>query len=441
MEMVQTIDFFFKVRRCQPELIAPANPTPYEFKQLSDVDDQQSLRFHVPIINIYQHNPSLEGKDPVKVIKEAIAKTLVFYYPFAGRVREGPGRKLFVECTGEGILFIEADADVTKEQFSDALPYSLSKVEDIIYNPPNSDGILNSPLLLIQVTRLKCGGFIFAIRFNHTMTDAFGIVQFMKAIAEIARGAFAPSIFPVWQRTLLTARDPPRITCRHYEYDHIVDNKGILSPINNMVDRFSFFSPLQISALRQTLPTHLRHCSSFELITAYVWRLRTISLQLRPEEEVRFLCIVNLRSKFDLPLGYYGNALVVPAAVTTAAKLCENPLGYAVELIRKAKAKATQEYIKSMTDLIVIRGRPSFTTNVSFTVSDLTRVGFEEVDFGWGKAIFGGPTTARHGTIPGIISYCIPFMNKEGEKGIVVPLCLPAPAMERFMEKFMPGCK
>lgn len=53
----------------------------------------------------------------MKVIKEALSKTLVFYYPFAGRVREGANRKLGVECTGEGVMFIEADADVTLQQF------------------------------------------------------------------------------------------------------------------------------------------------------------------------------------------------------------------------------------------------------------------------------------------------------------------------------------
>jgi hypothetical protein len=141
----------FKVHRREPELIKPAKPTPHEFKLLSDIDDQEGLRFHIPVIQFYRHNPSVQGKDPVKVIREAIAKTLVFYYPFAGRLREGQNRKLMVECTGEGILFIEADADVTLEQFGDALQPPFPCLEELIFDVPGSSGVLNCPLLLIQV--------------------------------------------------------------------------------------------------------------------------------------------------------------------------------------------------------------------------------------------------------------------------------------------------
>ena len=132
-------------------MVAPAKPTPHEFKQLSDIDDQDGLRFQIPVIQFYKYDPSMQGRDPVRVIREALAKTLVFYYPLAGRLREGPGRKLVVECTGEGIVFIEADADVTLEQFGDALQPPFPCWEELLFDVPGSGEVLNCPLLLIQV--------------------------------------------------------------------------------------------------------------------------------------------------------------------------------------------------------------------------------------------------------------------------------------------------
>ena len=78
----------FTVRRRPEVLVAPAAPTPRELKRLSDFDDQVGLRFQIPIIHFYRRNESMGGKDPVQVIREALTKALVPYYPFAGRGSE-----------------------------------------------------------------------------------------------------------------------------------------------------------------------------------------------------------------------------------------------------------------------------------------------------------------------------------------------------------------
>lgn len=90
-------------------------------------------------------------KDPVKVIKNSLPKALVYYYTFAGRLREGQNRKLMVDCTGEGVFFIEADADVTVQQLGDTIQLPCLYIEELLHDMPGSHTILGFPLLLIQV--------------------------------------------------------------------------------------------------------------------------------------------------------------------------------------------------------------------------------------------------------------------------------------------------
>ncbi|XP_042493724.1 benzyl alcohol O-benzoyltransferase-like [Macadamia integrifolia] len=430
----------FKVRRLEPELVIPAKPTPREFKYLSDIDDQEGLRFQIPVIQFYRNEPAMRGIDPVKVIRKAIAEALVFYYPFAGRLREVHGRKLVVECTGEGIVFIEADADVMLDQFGDALQPPFPCLEELLYNVPGSGDVVGSPVVLVQVTRLMCGGFIFALRLNHTMSDAAGLVQFMSAVAEMARGAQAPSVLPVWERELLNARDPhpSGVTFLHREYDQVPETKGTLSiPLDDMAQRSFFFGPAEVAALRKHVPSHLQNCSTFEVLTACLWRCRTIAIQPDPDEDMRLISLVTTRFKFQqpLPIGYYGNTFALTLAVSTAAKLCENPLGYALELVKKAKAEVTEEYMRSTANLMVMKGRPHFGVVRTYVVSDLTRAGFRDVDFGWGKAVYGGAAKGGIGTMPELLSFYIPYRNHKGKNGIVVPVCLPRPAMERLVKE------
>ena len=142
------------MKRCKPELVVPAKPTPREVKKLSDIDSQPGFRFHVPVIWFYKNgiNNNSAGRDPVKAIREALGKTLVYYYPLAGRLMEDANKNLMVDCNGQGVLFIEANADVTLQQLGPTIQPPFPYLDEVLYNVPGSDGILGCPLLLIQVS-------------------------------------------------------------------------------------------------------------------------------------------------------------------------------------------------------------------------------------------------------------------------------------------------
>ncbi|KAL0287058.1 UNVERIFIED_CONTAM: Benzyl alcohol O-benzoyltransferase [Sesamum angustifolium] len=270
------------------------------------------------------------------------------------------------------------------------------------------------------------------------MSDAFGLFRFLSTVAELARSAKIPSVLPVWQRHLLNARDPPHVSYNHREYDNIQSTNGDLLPPGNMVQRSIFFGPAEISTLRSRLSPHLRHCTTVELLTACIWRCRTIAISPDPHEEVRIIILVNGRRLFNppLPAGYYGNAFVLPVAISAAGNLCKQPLDYALELVMKTKSEVTEEYIKSVADLMVIKGRPHFAVVRTYVVSDVTHSGLKDIDYGWGTTVYGGPAKAGVGVIPGLTSFYIPSKNNKGERGIVVPICLPANAMEVFVKEF-----
>ncbi|XP_010435703.1 PREDICTED: (Z)-3-hexen-1-ol acetyltransferase-like [Camelina sativa] len=188
-----------------------------------------------------------------------------------------------------------------------------------------------------------------------------------------------------------------------------------------LVSRSFFFRAEEISAIRRLLP-HDLHNTSFEALSSFLWRCRTIALNPDPNTEMRLMCLINSRSKLlnpPLSPGYYGNAFVFPPAIATARDLMEKPLEFALRLIQKTKTIVTEDYVRSVTALMATRGRPMFVLAGNYIISDLRHFDLGKVEFGpWGKPVYG---------------FYVPFENKKGETGTVVAISLPVRAMERFI--------
>ncbi|XP_020169870.1 benzyl alcohol O-benzoyltransferase-like [Aegilops tauschii subsp. strangulata] len=435
----------FTVRRQPVVLVAPAGPTPRELKRLSDIDDQDALRFQLPIIHFFRRHDGRDD-DPAAVLRDAIAAALVHYYPLAGRLRQLEGRKLAVDCTSEGVLFVEADADIRLDQFGAALQPPFPCLDELLFDVPGSSDLLDTPIIHFQVTRLACGGFIMASKIQHTVLDGPGMVQFLAAVAELARGAVAPTVRPVWARELLMAMhdDPaPPTIFTHREYDDVRDASGTIMPLESMVRRSFFFGPGELSTIRPHLPPAVRRsATTFDLLTGCLWRCRTVALAPVAHEEMRMICLVSPRGRKQqsggtpvVPVGYYGNAFACPVAISTAGDLCANPLSYAVELVMKTKREVDMEYMTSVARLMVRRGRPHFTMVHAYVMADVSKFGFRDHDFGWGTPVYGGMAEGGIGHMTGVTSFLIAVKNSKGEDGLVVPVCLPSPVMDKFVEE------
>ncbi|GJN07495.1 hypothetical protein PR202_ga25331 [Eleusine coracana subsp. coracana] len=150
------------------------------------------------------------------------------------------------------------------------------------------------------------------------------------SLSELARGARVPTVRPVWGRELLDARSPPRPSFAHREYDQLVVPDAT-SPLrldgHEQVRRYCFFfGPGEVAAIRAYLPLHLQTSSTtFEILTAFLWKCRTMALAHNAEEEMRLICIVSAHGGGNnktgstrlmrIPRGYYGNAFAFPRAM------------------------------------------------------------------------------------------------------------------------------
>jgi len=56
-----------------------------------------------------------------------------------------------VECTGEGVLFIEANTKIRLAQYGDRLATPHPWLKKLLHDVPGSEGIIGCPFLLIQV--------------------------------------------------------------------------------------------------------------------------------------------------------------------------------------------------------------------------------------------------------------------------------------------------
>ncbi|CAN1287027.1 Shikimate O-hydroxycinnamoyltransferase [Linum perenne] len=355
-------------------LLQPAEVTPEGGLWIADVD---LVVFRTHLLSIYFYRPTTGAAsdffDP-EVLKLGLSKALVPFYPIAGRLRLDNTGRIEINCNSQGVLFVAAESTSVIDDFGDFVP-SL-ELRPLIPVVDYSAGISSYPLLVVQVTYFKCGGVSLGVGIQHQVADGFSGLHFVNTWSEMCRGIHL-NLRPMMDRSLLRARDPPRPTFPHIEY--------------------------------QPSPTMK---TSYEVLATHIWRCVSEARGLSDNQETKLYIATDGRSRLRprLPPEYFGNVIFTTTPVA---------------LIHDALTRMDDEYLRSALDYLQVQPDLSSLEKGAHTfrcpnlgITNWVRLPVHDADFGWGRPIFMGPAGIPFEGL----SFMLPSPTNDGSISLIISL-------------------
>ena len=420
--------------------MAPSETTPSRVLALSALDSQLFLRFSIEYLLVYE---SRSGSDDHGVtaerVKAALGRALVPYYPMAGRVRLGSGgSNLEVVCRGQGAVFIEAVSDLAVTDLERA-PRQVNQWRKLL-SLYVEDVLRGAPPLVVQLTWLADGGAALGVGINHCLCDGIGSAEFLNAFAEVAaagrRGISEFKPKPVWNRHLLdpkpTQLEPP--LSNHPEFNSVPDISGFVTRFSQetLVPTSITFDRQSLNELKQLAsstgrPSESPSYTSFEVLSAHVWRSWARALNMPSNQSLKLLFSVNIRNRVkpSLPPGYYGNAFVLGCAQTTVKEITEKGLPHVCWLVKRAKERVGDEHVRRVIDMVSGESRASPDSVGVLILSQWSRLGLERVDFGMGRPVNVGPICSDR--------YCLMLPVSDQTDAVKVTVAVPTSTVDQYL--------
>jgi omega-hydroxypalmitate O-feruloyl transferase len=414
-----------RVRRLEPVLVhAAAAATHDEYYYLSNLD--QNVAVVMKTVHVFR--PSGErppGDDAATVVMAALGKVLVHYYPFEGSlVVNAEDGRLSVRNDRRGVPFVVADADCELEEIGDVVKAPDAEAQaQLVFARTNSEE--DAPLLTVQLTRFRCGGFVLGLAMNHCLADGVAAAEFLRSWAETARGV-PLSAPPFLDRTVLRARTSPTVAFPHEEFAEMEDVSGLADLRDEpRVHRAFTIDAGRLARLKQQTAAR----STFVALTAFVWRATARAMRMRPEQRSRLMFAVDVRRRVDppLPRGFCGNAVVFACCVSAAGDLLAAPVSEAARSVQDAIARTDDAFVRSAIDHIEVARARAPSMAATTLVTAWNRLGFHAADFGWGEAAQSGPAELPRGEV-------VMFTRDARDGSMVVLIGLPQSCMQAFQD-------
>ncbi|KAK4479657.1 hypothetical protein RD792_015185, partial [Penstemon davidsonii] len=406
-------------------LVRPAEATPNGSLWISNIDVVMH-NYHTPTVYFYRRPPGVANFFDSAVLKAALGRALVAFYPAAGRLNMNEDGRIEINCNSEGVLFVEAESDGSLDDLGE-------------YFTPKPDLIL-IPIVDYSLDVSTC--IVPGVRNEHHLSDGISALHFINTWADISRGLDI-TFPPVIDRSHLSARHPPQPQFDHIEYYQPAPTMNFPSDASlETIQPVFKLTRDQLNSLKSNCNDNKNNIfySSFEVLGGHVWRCVCKARGLTEDQETRIRIPIDGRSRFQPPppRGYYGNVSFSNTRIAVSGEIVSKPLKHVVSIIHDAIVQMNNDYLRSTIDYLELQpdllalaiGDHTFKCP-NLSINSWVRMPIYDADFGWGKPIFLGPgAISREGKV-----IMLPSPINDGS--ILLSIALPKEHMKRF-EKIVP---
>ncbi|KAK2660882.1 hypothetical protein Ddye_007417 [Dipteronia dyeriana] len=339
------------------------------------------------------------------MLKKSLSDTLTRFYPLAGKIKDD----LSIECNDEGAYFVETRVNCCLDECLNQPDIVLLVHKFLPCEPILKESSAGTYVTNIQVNVFECGGIAIGLCISHKILDGAALSTFLKAWTTTARGGGDQVIHPNFIAISLFPTNDSWLR------DSMMVIWGSLFKMGKCVTRRFVFNNSAIAALKAHVETESSGSwglksrpTRVETISAFIWKSAMAAFREKHSQERPSLLthLVNLRTRMSsAPLSSTehstGNLLWLAAAYHEPQNYKATELNDLVGKVRDAISEFDGDYVKRMigseegdNNMIISEslrkiGELASRERVDYLgFTSWCKLGFYEMDFGWGKPIW-----------------------------------------------------